>query len=309
MQQAASPIRSASTPVRGTQSFVHTLSWCGHRPSLAALEVLWRWACGLPLLLVAAYQAQHILATVPLNTTALQAMTFLDPMGAVATLSQTLTPLLPPVLAVARWLAPLAAVAWVIAAGLGRTAVLRRADPTLHARRPTLILLYALRLGALVATCALWFVCIRLAGRLTVLGPIDAGSQPDLVLYCAIAIVVTLALFTAWAVASWSLSAAPLLAMRRNLGAIRALAAALRLRALRSKLIEINLVIGIVKIALIVLAMVFSASPLPFESVATPAFMQWWYVITALLYLLASDLFHVVHLVAYLDLWNAIGES
>jgi hypothetical protein len=42
--------------------------------------------------------------------------------------------------------------------------------------------------------------------------------------------------------------------------------------------VEINLVMGIVKIALIVLAMVFSACPLPFESVATPEFMAWWYV-------------------------------
>ena len=44
------------------------------------------------------------------------------------------------------------------------------------------------------------------------------------------------------------------------------------------KLVEINLVMGIVKIALMVLALVFSACPLPFESVATPEFLTWWWM-------------------------------
>jgi hypothetical protein len=61
---------------------------------------------------------------------------------------------------------------------------------------------------------------------------------------------------------------------------------------------------GIVKIALIVLAMVLSACPLPFESVATPEFMTWWYACVMVIYLIASDFFHVVHLVAYLELWR-----
>ncbi len=62
---------------------------------------------------------------------------------------------------------------------------------------------------------------------------------------------------------SWVISVAPLLAMRRGLGAVASLQAALRLGAVKTKLVEINLVMGIVKIALLVLAMVFSASPLP----------------------------------------------
>ena len=40
----------------------------------------------------------------------------------------------------------------------------------------------------------------------------------------------------------------------------------LRLGALTAKLVEVNLVLGIVRLALIVLAMVFSAIPLPFEA-------------------------------------------
>ena len=48
-------VREAGGPVvRGTQSFVHTLSACWRRPSLTALEVLWRWAYGDPALVVIA---------------------------------------------------------------------------------------------------------------------------------------------------------------------------------------------------------------------------------------------------------------
>ena len=71
------------------------------------------------------------------------------------------------------------------------------------------------------------------------------------------------------------------------------------------KLIEINLVMGVVKVALVVLFMVFSATPLPFESVTTPAFLLWWTAGIGVLYFVASDFFHVARQVAYLELWQA----
>jgi hypothetical protein len=49
-------------PVRGTQSFVHTLSACWRRPSLTALEVLWRWVYGAPALALMGYEAMRVCA-------------------------------------------------------------------------------------------------------------------------------------------------------------------------------------------------------------------------------------------------------
>jgi hypothetical protein len=132
-----------------------------------------------------------------------------------------------------------------------------------------------------------------------------AGGEPNLVGYFSLVIVATLGLFTLWAVVSWALSVAPLLAMLKGLGVGGSLAAAFRLGPLKSKLVEINLVMGIVKIALIVLAMVFSATPLPFESVTTPEFLFWWWAGVTVLYFLGSDFFHVARQVAYLQLWRA----
>jgi len=158
---------------------------------------------------------------------------------------------------------------------------------------------------ALLGSFAVWFWCMKRVAEWTVTGPVASGGEPNLVGYFSLVIVTTLGLFTLWAVVSWALSVAPLLAMLKGLGVGESLAAAFRLGPLKGKLVEINLVMGIVKIALIVLAMVFSATPLPFESVTTPGFLMWWWVGVTLLYLLGSDFFHVARQVAYLQLWRA----
>ena len=293
-----------ATPVRGTQTFVHTLSACWRRPSVTALEVLWRWAYGIPVLLVLRYQALRIITQTPLDDVALKNMTLLDPMGASATIAKAVASLLPEVLKAALWLAPVLVVVWVVVSSAGRTAVLRRVDDRLYSSTGTLIVLQAIRVVALLGSFALWFWCLEQISGMTITGPLAVGGEPNLVGYFALAILATLGLFTAWAVLSWALSVAPLLAMLRGLGVGESLAAAFRVGPLKSKLVEINLIMGIVKIALIVLAMVFSACPLPFESITTPVFLFWWWVAGTLLYLVASDFFHVVRQVAYLQLWR-----
>ncbi len=295
----------AAGRVRGTQSFVHTLSECWRRPSLTALEVLWRWAYGVPALLVMWRVGLRILRETPVDFAALQNMSVTDPMGAATTFAKALDVLLPPVLKVAMWLAPMLLMGWVVVSSVGRTVVLRRADGRLHSTVGTLIVLQSLRVVALLGSFAVWFWCVERVGEWTVTGPLAAGGEPNLVGYFALVIVATLGLFTAWAVVSWALSVAPLLAMLRGLGVGGSLAAAFRLGPLKGKLVEINLVMGIVKIALIVLALVFSATPLPFESVTTPEFLMWWWTGVTVLYLLASDFFHVARQVAYLQLWRA----
>jgi hypothetical protein len=295
----------AAGTVRGTQSFVHTLSACWKRPSLTALEVLWRWVYGIPALLVLRYEALRILQETPLDYGALRNMTVLDPMASAATMAKAMMALLPPVLRVTLWLGPVLVVVWVVVSSVGRTVVMRRVDGRLHARLGTLMVLQAVRVVALLGSFVVWFWGMEWAAGVAVTGPIAAGGEPNLVGYFALVIVGTLGLFTVWAAVSWALAVAPLLAMLRGLGVGGSLAAAFRVGPLKSKLVEINMVMGIVKIALIVLAMVFSASPLPFESVATPEFLLWWWVFVTGIYFVASDFFHVARQVAYLQLWRA----
>ena len=306
-------VRGEHGEVRGTQSFVHTLSWCWRRPGLTALEIAWRWAFGIPAAWIVWREALRIWNAVPVDVGALERMTILNPMASADTIQNAVNLLLPQTMAVAKWLAPALLLMWIVMSSLGRAMVakqaLRRMDGAVSLRPVTLMCLQALRMAALGASFAAWYWCLRMDAVLTVAGPIAEGREPNLVLLCAIAIAATLGMFVLWAVVSWVFSVAPLLAMLRGIGVGAALKAALTLGELKSKLVEINLVMGIVKIALVVLAMVFSACPLPFESIATPGFMARWYIGVSLWYLVASDFFHVVRLAAYVQLWKVYDQG
>ncbi len=296
--------------VRGTQSFVHTMSWCWRHPSLVGLEVLWRWVFGVGALWLLGTHALRIFsaATGGTNDVArlgLDHLTVTDPVGSATKLAGAAVVLLPLVLNVARWIAPLLLAVWVVISSVGRMVVLRRADASLLAKPWTLMGLQLARVAALAGSFAIWFALMVWAGAIAVTGPLNNGQEPELVKYFAIVIVGTIGLFTLWAIVSWVLSIAPLLAMLRGYGVGESLLAAFRLGPLKMKLVEINLVMGIVKIALMVLALVFSACPLPFESVATPDFLAWWWIGVGIWYVVASDFFHVTRLVAYLQLWRS----
>jgi hypothetical protein len=156
-----------------------------------------------------------------------------------------------------------------------------------------------LRACAFAAIVELWFTLLVGIARTCVWTPMERGLEPSYVPGFAMAVTMTLLLFVFWAAVSWILRIAPVVAMSRGVGAVESLRAAMRLGSLRAKLIEINFVMGIVKVALLVLGLVFSACPLPFESVESQAFLAWWWTGVGVLYLVASDYFHVVRAAAY----------
>jgi hypothetical protein len=87
--------------------------------------------------------------------------------------------------------------------------------------------------------------------------------------------------------------------------ALSALGQAIRLgRGFSSKLAEINLVLGIVKLALLVVAMVFSAAPLPFSDELGPDAMHMVAAASAIFFLVANDFFQVVRLKAFVEFWK-----
>ncbi|HEU4636731.1 MAG TPA: hypothetical protein VFS41_11170 [Edaphobacter sp.] len=302
-------VSAADGSVRGTQSFVRTLSECWSRPSLTAFEVLWRWTYGVPALVLLWFVGRRVLQQSSLNLAVFDGLTVTRPLDTAQTLTTVMTVLLPAITSQLLWVAPVLMVAWVVWSSVGRTFVLRRAYPELHSRIGTSIVLHFLRAIALAAAFVLWFVYLRWAAATQVAGPLERGLEPNLVSYFALVIVGTLLIFALWSILSWFLSIAPLLAMLRDLGIAKSLSAALRLGEVKGKLIEINLVMGIVKIALLVLAMVFSATPVPFESVATPTFLHVWWTVFTLLYFIASDFFHVARAIAYLKLWGAYQQQ
>ena len=295
---------------RGTQSFVQILALCWRRPSLLGLELLWRWAFGIPLMAALGWAGSRIW----LETAArLQATGIFDfslqyPMQGAVQVSNAVGVLRGPILHALAWLLPAGILLAALAGGLGRNAVLRRYKPELRWKPASMIALQLLRGVALVASFVVWFGLIRWSANLSL--STSAGSdEPNLVLYCALVIVVSLGVFTVWALLSWVFSIAPLLTVLEDRGIGDSLARSLRLGPLTGKLVEINLVMGIVKLALIVLAMVFSAVPLPFEAEVQGTSLYLWWVLVTVLYLLASDFFQVARVVAYVELWKLAGPA
>ncbi len=292
--------------VRGTQSLVHTLADCWSRPSLLALEVAWRWLFGAPALLLLYHEGARILAATAgqLEALGIGQFTLQDPMHGAVIIADAYAVLVPPVLHAAMWLVPLLAAGWSLVSGIGRNLVLRRYDAHLPMKPLQLIILQLLRVTALAGSFAAWFAAIRWAANYAL-----SGDPPNIVLYCALVICLSLGIFTLWALLSWVFSIAPLLALLEDRGVASSLYRSLRLGPLTGKLVEINLVMGIIKLALIVLAMVFSATPLPFESVMQGPPLYIWWAIVSLLYLAASDFFQVARLVAFTQFWRLWSGS
>jgi len=281
------------------------MGWVFDRPSIAVIEVAWRWLFGIPFLLVCWMQAQQILATLPLESSGFDSIDPQNPWVAAVQFTNMARLYFPHVIGVLRWLAPVAALAWVVVSGLGRSILIRRLDPTMSARirfRPlTLIVLQAAWLALMGATWWGWFRLIQWVAATH----ITSVGEPDLVGYSIWMIFLSLGFFTLWALISWPLQIAPLLALLEEHTAVNAILESFKLgKTFSGKLVEINLVMGIVNLALVVLAMVFSAAPLPFiDQLGSDALHVVW-ILSAVFYLVASDYFQVVRLKGFVEFWK-----
>jgi len=303
---AAEPIpdRTPAPRLRGTQSLVHIFGDCWSRPSLLLLELAWRWLYGAPALLLMCYEGVRLLASVPLAATGVSDFSLQDSDHATVIIANVWEILTPPLFHLLWWLAPLLGLGWALASGVGRSLVLRRYDSALPFRPVALTALQVLRVAALGGGFVGWFRAIQWSANTAL-----AAGEPNLVLYFALVICISLGIFTFWALASWVFSVAPLIALLEGKGAGASLLRSLRLGPLTGKLVEVNLVLGIVKLALVVLAMVFSATPLPFSSVmvGTPLYL-WWAGVT-LVYFAASDFFQLARLVAFIRFWRIYNQA
>jgi hypothetical protein len=333
-----------AAPLRGTQSLVGQMGWVTHRPMLLALEVAWRWVFGIPLLAVCAIEFQKILAVVPPESAGLDALDTQNPWIGAAQLAHAWALYRPHLLATFLWLAPAAGLAWAVVSGLGRSLVLRRlalidlapqareaaeslrapsfsrssakwsanhetpasgkrasAPPQVAFRPFSMIVLQAAWLLLLAAVWLSWFTSVEW----TISTHFLPGAEPDLIGFAAWAIFLSLGFFTLWALVSWALSVAPLILLLEDRSVLSALGQSFRLgKDFTGKLVEINMVMGIVNMALIVLAMVLSAAPLPFSDQLGAAALHRVDALAILFYLIASDYFQLVRLKGFEEFWK-----
>jgi hypothetical protein len=292
-------------PVRGTQLLVEHMGSIMKRPSLSLLEIGWRWLVGIPILCVGWYEWQRILAAYPLSASGYGAINSTNPWMAVVQLADVWTFYQPHVFAVLRWLLPAAALAWAVVSGVGRNLVLmhmeRDRSPRILFRPVAMIVLQAAWLALLALTFWLWWLSLKE----TAAAHISSQGEPDLLGFFIWAILLSLGFFTAWALISWALSIAPLLVLLERRSVLSALRESLRLgKSFTSKLAEINFTMGVVKMAIIVLAMVFSAVPVPFSDELGSGAVHMAIAASSIFYMVASDYFQVVRLKAFIEFWS-----
>ena len=296
-----------NAPVRGTQLLVEHMSDVVRRPSLVGIEIAWRWLFGIPFLLICWQQGQQILAAYPLDSSGASSVDTQNPWVAAVQLSNVAAFYEPHIAAVLRWLLPAAALVWMIVSGVGRNVLLMRMEPGVRFRPIALILLQGAWLALLGLTAWGWLGSMQWVAATHIAG----AGEPDLIGYFIWAIFLSLGFFTAFALTSWALTIAPiLLLLERRGSALSSFGRAFRLgKPFTSKLVEINLVLGIVKLALLVVAMVFSAAPLPFSDELGPGAMHFVAAASALFFLVADDFFQVVRLKAFVEFWRIFRGS
>ena len=263
-------------------SFLDVLQKCRRHPSWLALELLWRWGYGIPLLAVIAWQFQHIGAETAARVQATGVMQFSlqAPMAGALAIAESYMILWPPVVRVLAWLLPCAMVGWALAAGVGRNLVLRRYDRMLAWHPGPLVVLQLLRAAALFAMIVAWFVAIRWAASFSLAGvspALETTAEPNLVLYLALVIAISLAAITIWLLLSWVFSIAPLIALLEGCGVGASLRRSLRLGPLRRKLVEINLAVGYWKLAATVLVLILTATPAAFVVAIQGLWLYLWW--------------------------------
>jgi hypothetical protein len=280
------------------------------RPLLVAIEVAWRWLFGIPFLIVCWKQAQQILLAFPLESSGFNSIDTQNPWVATSQIAGVVSYYEPHVVQVLRWLLPVAALTWIVISGFGRGLLLTRLESSREKShssvrwrfRPfTVTMLQAAWLCLLAVTLWAWLRAMHWVAATH----IPEVGEPDLIGYAIWSILIGLAFFTAWALMSWAVSIAPLIAVLEERSALSALGQSFRLGGpFSSKLAEINLVMGIVKLALLVVALVFSAAPLPFSDELGASAMHMVWTASVVFFLIANDYFQVVRLKAFLEFWK-----
>jgi hypothetical protein len=287
--------------VRGTQTLVDQMGWMLRRPSIVAIEVGWRWLFGVPFLLACRSRLQHVFARLSPEDAGLSNIDAQNPWIAAGQLSRALAKYEPLVAHELRWLAPIAVVAWIVISSLGRNLALKQMEPRMRLRPLPMIVLQAAWLALFGGVCWGWFRSVSWAAATH----FPAGAEPDLIGFSIWLIFLSLAFFTVWALLGWIVSVAPVLMLQEECSAPSALGLTLRLgRPFTSELFEIGMVMGIVNLALIVLAMVLSAAPLPFSDQLGGDALHVVWAGAALFYLVAHDYFQLVRLKCFVQFWK-----
>lgn len=291
---------SRAEQVRGTQTLVTQMGWMMNHPAVVAAEVGWRWLFGIPFLLVCWSRLQYILSVLTPQNSGLSDINPQNPWIAAGELSRALWQYEPLVAQELHWIVPVAVVVWIAISAVGRNLTLKLAEPRVRFRPLSMIVLQTAWLALFGCICVGWLRSVGWAATTHF-----KGSEPDLIGFSIWLIFLSLGFFTLWALLGWVVSVAPVLMLMEDCSAPSALKLAFRLgRPFTSELFEIGMVMGIINLALIVVAMVLSAAPLPFSDQLGSGALHVVWAGAVVFYLIAHDYFQIVRLKCFMQFWR-----
>jgi len=292
---------SRAEQIRGTQTLVDQMGWMLKHPLVLAVEVSWRWLFGVPFLQVCWSRLQHVFAVLTPEQSGLSNIDPSNPWLAAGAFSRAVAKYNPLIAHEANWLVPVAAVIWIVISGLGRSFVYRLMQSGLRFRPLTMMALQTVWLILFGGICWGWYRSVAWAAS-THFPP---NSEPDLIGLAIWLIFLSLGFFTLWALVGWIVSVAPVLMLMEDCSAVSALGLSRRLgKTFTSELFEIGMVMGIVNLALMVVAMVLSAAPLPFSDQLGGDTLHVVWAGAAVFYLIAHDYFQLVRLKCFVRFWQ-----
>ena len=276
------------------------MSWMLRHPGIVALEVGWRWLFGIPFLLVCWSRLLHVFTELTPQESGLSDIDPSNPWIAAGQFSRAVAKYEPLIAHELRWLLPVAAVAWILISAFGKNLALKQMHPGIRMRPAAMLALQTAWLALFGGVCWGWFSSVSWAAATHF-----RGDEPDLIGFAIWLIFLSLGFFTTWALLGWIVSISPVLMLIEERSVGSALRGTMHLgRAFTSELVEIGMVMGIVNLALVVVAMVLSAAPLPFSDELGGGALHVVWAGAIVFYLIAHDYFQLVRLKCFVEFWK-----
>jgi len=280
---------SESSPIRTGFAVVN------RNPSIAAIEIAWRWTFGLIGTILLLLGTRAFLAGLKVSDGDEQALHGQDPMMIAAALMHILQQdgVLIRLLAIIAAVAIPSAIVWIAAATLGRAATLRRLIPASHVNVKAIFGITLARAGLLLAAVISWYAWMVLCAFLTL-----SSTESSYPLYLLLSMLALPVIAIVWGILNWILSLAPLVAVRDGSNSWKAYSDTVRVvRRHRGEFVSVTTWLGLPRLAGMVIAFMIAVVVLiASDSVVIGSIAV---AIVTLAYCAVADYLYIVRLAAY----------
>jgi hypothetical protein len=274
-------------------------------PSIAALEIAWRWVFGLVATILLLFGTKAFLAGLKLSEGDEQALHGNDP----TIIAAALMHILQQAGVLQRFFGVLAAVAipsaiiWVAAATLGRASTLRKLMPGSVVNAKAILGLNIARTALLFAAVLAWYIWMVLCALVTI-----SPGEPSYALYLLLSVLALPVIAIVWGLLNWILSLGPVLASRAEDTAWSAYSETVQVvRRHRGQFTSVTTWLGLPRLAAMVVALIAAVVVL----IATNSVLIGSVAIgiISLVYCAFADYLCIVRLAAYLQVLSAGHNS